>query len=189
MTEGQPSYKLIYFNARGRAEHIRYIFAYAGIDYVDERISKERWPELKKYISARPQFSIDRVCSKLTAFVLSDALWNAACAGDRRETDIAEQRRGKIFGEETQSNRKGRMGSDAVRRSRRYSWGPQAIYIPISYGRGSLQEGREEGETFKRNDTVLLEQVRENCRRERRLRRWLHYNVGRFCVRSGTGEF
>nr|XP_012142108.1 PREDICTED: glutathione S-transferase-like isoform X4 [Megachile rotundata] len=48
MTEGQPSYKLIYFNARGRAEHIRYIFAYAGIDYVDERISKERWPELKK---------------------------------------------------------------------------------------------------------------------------------------------
>ncbi|XP_076239033.1 glutathione S-transferase-like [Calliopsis andreniformis] len=48
MSEGQPSYKLIYFNARGRAEHIRYIFAYAGIDYVDERIPKERWPELKK---------------------------------------------------------------------------------------------------------------------------------------------
>lgn len=48
MTERQPLYKLIYFNARGRAEHIRYIFAYAGIDYVDERILKECWPELKK---------------------------------------------------------------------------------------------------------------------------------------------
>ncbi|XP_076629630.1 glutathione S-transferase [Colletes latitarsis] len=48
MDEGQPTYKLIYFDARGRAEQIRYIFAYAGIDYVDERISKENWPELKK---------------------------------------------------------------------------------------------------------------------------------------------
>nr|XP_034174007.1 glutathione S-transferase-like [Osmia lignaria]XP_034174008.1 glutathione S-transferase-like [Osmia lignaria] len=48
MTEGRTSYKLIYFNARGRAEHIRYIFAYAGIDYVDQRIPKERWTELKK---------------------------------------------------------------------------------------------------------------------------------------------
>lgn len=48
MAEEQPRYKLIYFNARGRAEHIRYIFAYAGIDYVDERITNDRWPELKK---------------------------------------------------------------------------------------------------------------------------------------------
>lgn len=48
MSEEQPQYKLIYFNARGRAEHIRYIFAYAGIDYIDERIPKERWPEIKK---------------------------------------------------------------------------------------------------------------------------------------------
>lgn len=43
-----PHYKLIYFNARGRAEHIRFIFAYAGVEYEDERIPKERWPELKK---------------------------------------------------------------------------------------------------------------------------------------------
>lgn len=48
MAEEQPRYKLIYFNARGRAEHIRYIFAYAGIDYIDERITNDRWPELKK---------------------------------------------------------------------------------------------------------------------------------------------
>lgn len=48
-------YKLIYFNARGRAEHIRFIFAYAGIEYDDERIPREKWPELKKSkSSSRP---------------------------------------------------------------------------------------------------------------------------------------
>jgi glutathione S-transferase len=43
-----PSYKLIYFNARGKAEHIRFIFAYAGVNYEDERISQDKWPELKR---------------------------------------------------------------------------------------------------------------------------------------------
>jgi hypothetical protein len=43
-----PSYKLIYFNSRGKAELIRFIFAYAGVDYEDERISKDKWPELKR---------------------------------------------------------------------------------------------------------------------------------------------
>nr|AEY80028.1 glutathione S-transferase S1 [Laodelphax striatellus] len=41
-------YKLIYFNARGRAEHIRFIFAYAGVEYTDHRIVKEKWPEIKR---------------------------------------------------------------------------------------------------------------------------------------------
>ncbi|XP_018336155.1 glutathione S-transferase [Agrilus planipennis] len=43
-----PHYKLIYFNSRGRAETIRLIFAYAGVEYEDVRIPKERWNEYKK---------------------------------------------------------------------------------------------------------------------------------------------
>ncbi|XP_033317541.1 hematopoietic prostaglandin D synthase-like, partial [Bombus bifarius] len=43
----EPTYKLIYFNARGSAEHIRYIFAYIGIEYIDERIPLQLWPEYK----------------------------------------------------------------------------------------------------------------------------------------------
>ncbi|XP_050495501.1 uncharacterized protein LOC126876643 [Bombus huntii] len=43
----EPTYKLIYFNARGSAEHIRYIFAYIGIEYTDERIPLQLWPEYK----------------------------------------------------------------------------------------------------------------------------------------------
>jgi len=40
-------YKLTYFNARGLTEPIRYIFAYAEVNYDDVRIEKEAWPELK----------------------------------------------------------------------------------------------------------------------------------------------
>ena len=39
--------KLIYFNARGRAELSRIILAQAGEDYIDERIERDDWPKLK----------------------------------------------------------------------------------------------------------------------------------------------
>ncbi|XP_054583356.1 hematopoietic prostaglandin D synthase isoform X3 [Eptesicus fuscus] len=42
-----PSYKLIYFNMRGRAEIIRYIFAYLDIKYEDHRIEQADWPKIK----------------------------------------------------------------------------------------------------------------------------------------------
>ncbi|GLV45916.1 Glutathione S transferase S1 [Carabus blaptoides fortunei] len=55
------NYKLVYFNARGRAEHIRFIFAYAGIDYEDVRVAREKWPEYKKKtpFGALPVLEID----------------------------------------------------------------------------------------------------------------------------------
>jgi glutathione S-transferase len=43
-----PSYKLTYFNGRGLAETIRIIFAYADIEYEDNRFEREKWPEMKK---------------------------------------------------------------------------------------------------------------------------------------------
>ena len=41
------SYKLVYFNARGRAEVARLIFTQAGVEYEDKRVSKEEWAQLK----------------------------------------------------------------------------------------------------------------------------------------------
>lgn len=42
-----PSYKLTYFNARGRAETLRLVFAEAGVEYVDNRIERDAWAALK----------------------------------------------------------------------------------------------------------------------------------------------
>ncbi|XP_002731499.2 hematopoietic prostaglandin D synthase-like [Saccoglossus kowalevskii] len=43
-SEAMPSYKLYYFNARGRAEHSRLLFAMAGVEYQDVRYTREQWP-------------------------------------------------------------------------------------------------------------------------------------------------
>ena len=42
-----PSYKLTYFNIRGRAELTRLVFAAAEAEYEDERIERKDWPALK----------------------------------------------------------------------------------------------------------------------------------------------
>jgi len=42
-----PSYKLYYFDGRGRAEILRLLFAYQGVEYTDERIPRDKWPSFK----------------------------------------------------------------------------------------------------------------------------------------------
>lgn len=43
-----PTFKLTYFNIRGLAEPIRFLLAYGGIEYEDNRIEREEWPALKE---------------------------------------------------------------------------------------------------------------------------------------------
>lgn len=41
------NYQLMYFDGRGRAELARWLFAAAGQEYVDTRLKKEEWPQIK----------------------------------------------------------------------------------------------------------------------------------------------
>ena len=41
-------YKLVYFNARGRAEIARLMFAEAGVEYEDYRFEFSQWPAEKE---------------------------------------------------------------------------------------------------------------------------------------------
>lgn len=42
-----PAYKLHYFNAKGLAEPIRFLFAYGRLPYEDIRIEYKEWPAIK----------------------------------------------------------------------------------------------------------------------------------------------
>jgi len=42
-----PTYKLTYFDLRGRGEIIRLMFVAAGVPYEDNRVERSKWPELK----------------------------------------------------------------------------------------------------------------------------------------------
>nr|XP_048703085.1 hematopoietic prostaglandin D synthase isoform X2 [Caretta caretta] len=48
-----PHYKLTYFNLRGRAEIIRYLFAFSGIKYEDHRIEQADWPKIKPSLAGQ----------------------------------------------------------------------------------------------------------------------------------------
>nr|UCR60997.1 glutathione-S-transferase [Aphelinus asychis] len=42
-----PSYKLTYFPVKALAEPIRFLFSYAGVEFVDDRFERENWPNIK----------------------------------------------------------------------------------------------------------------------------------------------
>ena len=42
-----PKYKLTYFAGRGRGENARLLFAKAGVQYEDNRVTFEQWGALK----------------------------------------------------------------------------------------------------------------------------------------------
>ena len=43
-----PSYKLTYFDVRGRGELCRYAFHATGRDFEDNRVGGETWKEMKE---------------------------------------------------------------------------------------------------------------------------------------------
>ena len=48
-----PEYHLVYFNARLRAEPIRWMFQYAGKEFQDDRIEWEEWEDRREGECAR----------------------------------------------------------------------------------------------------------------------------------------
>ena len=54
-------YKLTYFDVKGRAEITRLLFSYAGIPFVDDRLSREQFAALKPSLPAGqvPVLTID----------------------------------------------------------------------------------------------------------------------------------
>ena len=45
--QGKKTYKLQYFPARARAEHIRMLFAVGGVAFEDVHVQQKDWPALK----------------------------------------------------------------------------------------------------------------------------------------------
>jgi len=58
-TEVMSTYKLYYFDVRGRAEAIRILFAQAGVKYEDIRFTKEEWTS--KYKAGMHRYGVSLV--------------------------------------------------------------------------------------------------------------------------------
>jgi len=43
ISDKMTKYTLVYFDARGRAEPIRWIFEYSGVAYEDQRVTRDQW--------------------------------------------------------------------------------------------------------------------------------------------------
>uniref|UniRef100_A0A8C5PBM5 glutathione transferase n=1 Tax=Leptobrachium leishanense TaxID=445787 RepID=A0A8C5PBM5_9ANUR len=84
-------YKLTYFNFKGRAELIRYIFAYKNTEYEDVRVEFSEWPALKPSIpyGQLPVLEIDGVTYHQS---LAIARYLAKQAGLIGKTDLENAR-------------------------------------------------------------------------------------------------
>lgn len=41
------NYKVIYFDFRARAEAVRFLLSYGGVEFEDVRFEEEEWPKIK----------------------------------------------------------------------------------------------------------------------------------------------
>ncbi|XP_023374168.1 hematopoietic prostaglandin D synthase [Otolemur garnettii] len=79
-----PNYKLTYFNMRGRAEIIRYIFAYLDIAYEDHRIERADWPKIKSTLPFHkiPILEVDGLILHQSLAIARYLTKNTACYYD-----------------------------------------------------------------------------------------------------------
>lgn len=48
VTMTDSKFKLTYFTVKGLGEAIRYLFAYADVEFEDNRITQDDWPAVKE---------------------------------------------------------------------------------------------------------------------------------------------
>ena len=81
-TATMPSYKLTYFDARGRGEIARMVLAAAGQKYENVRVSFEDWPALKpSKIKCFPFFRILLILYSNFQFCLQRRGWGRVTTG------------------------------------------------------------------------------------------------------------
>lgn len=95
-----PSYKLHYFDSKGRAEFLRLIFAAADVKFDDNRIKNQDWPKEKPSAHTslfeatinqnsfvrRVSLRLSLICKSVFFFHFecSDAVWANASTRGRR---------------------------------------------------------------------------------------------------------
>ena len=100
---GKP--KLFYFNARGRAETVRYLLAVNGIDYEDVRFEREQWPEYKAkspygtapYLETEDGDQIGQTCAIERYFVEKYGLEKDYSPKDKSAIDVVVEQVRDIF--------------------------------------------------------------------------------------------
>ncbi|CAH1407838.1 unnamed protein product [Nezara viridula] len=83
-------YKLTYFNVKGLGEPIRFIFAYMGKEFQDNRISHEEWPQFKEKtpFGKMPFLEIDGKVYYQSVPILRYLAPQAGLAGKNAEEDL-----------------------------------------------------------------------------------------------------
>ncbi|XP_061427182.1 hematopoietic prostaglandin D synthase [Lethenteron reissneri] len=84
-----PTYKLTYFNLKGRAELSRYIFAYGDIKYEDQRVDQAEWAKIKPTLPFK-QVPVLEVDGKILSQSFAIARFLAREAGVAGKTSLEQ---------------------------------------------------------------------------------------------------